>query len=363
MSGLYVGADLHVRGNHRILGGPFVNGRNRRCDETVAVLGAVAKFVDDRGGCLLLAGDVFDVSGPTPQVVTAVMEAVSSLTGDPERVGFIPMAGNHDRVSATPGDHALGPLGRLPGVVAVDQPRLLEVGTLAVMCVPPAPKGVPFADHLEQSLLCIRADVLCIHAGVEDGNTEHFLRGSDQAIDVIRLAAIAKGRGITEVYAGDWHTHRRWGVDGVRIVQLGALVPTGWDNMGPKYGQVAEAGTDRVWTFPGPRFFDATSEQDAERLLRREFKNGKMRDINYVRLEVPRADQEAVDARLQAIADEVGAHVIVNTSPRDETKVDVRQKVFGGVDAAMDEVVAGMGLGDEDRAAVLARSRQYYATR
>lgn len=359
---LYIAADLHV-GNPRVLGGPFVNGRNRRCDETVAVLAEVAKFVEARGGVLLLAGDIFDVSGPSPQVVTAVMEAIAPLTGDSEQPGLVVIAGNHDRVSASPGDHALGPLGRLPGVIVVDVPTLLHAGSRAVMCVPPAPKGLPFVNHLEKALVGVRADALAIHAGIEDGNTEGFLKGSEQAINVLRLGAIAKARGIAEVYAGDWHTHHVWGVDGVRIVQVGALVPTGWDNPGLKYGQVAEVGSTRLWTFPGPRFFDARNEDEAEQLLRREFKNGKLRDVSYVRLTAPPADREAVKARLEAIAEEVGAHVLVNTEPRVGNGVDVRAKVYGGVDAAMVEVVAGMVLEDDERAAVLARARQYYATR
>ena len=356
---IYYSADWHVW-NHRLLGGSFDNGVNRRCRETLAVIRKASEFVERRGGALVACGDVFDAPRPSPQVMRALMDAVAPLTGDDERPGLWLLAGNHDRVSSAPGDNALAPLGRVPGVRVIDSPSAHEIGETVVFFAPPSPRGVAFVDHLDEVTRGQQADVLVVHAGVEDGLTPHFLKGSRGAIDVLRLAALAKRLGAREAYAGDWHSHRAWGVDGVRVVQCGALVPTGWDNPGRAYGRVVEGGSARVWSLPGPRFIEAQSAEAAQRALRFEFRSAGLRDINYVRVRVPRAEVAKERVALEQIAEEVGGQVDVRAEVVASVAGGVRERSFASVDAALARVVEAT-VDEDERAVVLDRVRQFLA--
>jgi len=77
-----------------------------------------------------------------------------------------------------------------------------------------------------------------------------------------------KKREISRAFCGHWHNHRLW--DESRIVQIGALCPTGWNNPGlSDYGRVLiyddDADAVTYVTVPGPRFIqvrvdDASSD-------------------------------------------------------------------------------------------------------
>jgi exonuclease SbcD len=99
--------------------GKTIQGRSRE-DEHRAVLRAIAQVArDEKVDLVLVAGDVFDVSAPSPASEEVVYEALLELTRDGTRV--VVVSGNHDngrRFTAVrpflqlAGVHALGELAR-----------------------------------------------------------------------------------------------------------------------------------------------------------------------------------------------------------------------------------------------------------
>jgi len=85
--------------------------------------------------------------------------------------------------------------------------------------------------------------------------TPAYMRGSTGSIDVAALRTLKEANGIEHVFSGDWHDRGDWHPN---IRQIGALVPTGWDNPGPYYGNlvvfdsVTKSAMNHV--IPGPRF-------------------------------------------------------------------------------------------------------------
>lgn len=365
MTALFVCADIHSW-NHRLLGGPVVAGVNRRNAEVLGVLSRVCTLVaryQDGKGTLVVLGDAFDAARPSPQMERAFMDALAPLTDTGGRV--VILVGNHDRFSDAPGDHALAPLGRLPGVTVVDEPGVYELAGRLVLLVPPVPRGGLFEDYLRDTLESLptkQVDIVGVHAGIEDNATPHFLKGSRGAINVIKIAALAKTVGATEVYAGDWHSPRVWGLDGVKVVQCGALVPTGWDNPGNEYGRVYEVGADnRFFVFPGPRFYEAADSKDAENKLRMRALGLGGRDINYVRVRLPAGrGREVLKAHLEAVAAEHDSRVDVLPVESVSNAASTGERARSSVDEALAAAVDKM-IEENARASVLARSRQYLA--
>jgi DNA repair exonuclease SbcCD nuclease subunit len=248
-------ADVHLA-NHRQMGGQTVAGLNLRARETAGVLQTTARLAQE-AGCtdLIVAGDLFDTARPAPQLITAALDALRG----PRLTALV---GNHDQVSSTPGDHALGPFGYAVDWEVVDRP--LVFGRLAM---------VPFERSTDQPALDRLASVLAsghldpgallvIHAGIDDGTTPPWLRGSPGSVELGALVDLCTRHGITAVCAGDWHVQRRWDVRGVQVAQVGALVPTGWDNPGlDGYGGLVtwDGKTLRTYQIPGPRFLAVTS--------------------------------------------------------------------------------------------------------
>jgi hypothetical protein len=92
------------------------------------------------------------------------------------------------------------------------------------------------------------------------------------AVDVEALRSACASHSVDRVFAGDHHNHRRWSLGGVdgRVIQLGALVPTGLDNEGVcGYGTLAifdtETGATGIEHLPGPRFIRGAMIPDARR--------------------------------------------------------------------------------------------------
>ena len=95
-------ADIHLA-CHRQLGGITAAGLNTRAREILAVLQHTGQLVRAEQASLVIAGDLFDTPHPTPQLMAGALDALSGLD-------VTCLVGNHDQVSAAPGDHALGPL-------------------------------------------------------------------------------------------------------------------------------------------------------------------------------------------------------------------------------------------------------------
>jgi len=257
-------ADVHV-GNHRLLGGPIEAGLNARCRATVAVLEAAALRAG-KIGCshLFILGDLFDTDRPSPQMLAAVQRAIAR---GPECVLLV---GNHDMTSSTPGDHALAPLYH-DGVI-VDTTSYVEGVRLVPFNVGDAREWLP------KACAGLRDGILATHVGIIDGATPPWLVAAHDAVPLTQLEELAKAHGFTHVIAGNWHEHKRWSRGGVEVIQVGALVPTGWDNPGlDGYGSivvVADDGGVVVESLPGPRFCRAGSLAESEKLLARARKDG-----------------------------------------------------------------------------------------
>jgi hypothetical protein len=256
-------ADAHL-GNHKRMGGPVACGMNQRCALAVEVLRRAAARARDVGvAAFVSCGDLFDTSRPPPQLIKAVLDILEGLHAS--GVKNVLLVGNHERDSDALGDHALGPLD--PYAAVVEVPSVITVAPgVDVFCLPhrKARAGAWIEDELEQVADAApggrgRYRVLVMHAGIVDAHTRAFLRGAGTA-DVELLQRACAAVGIQRAFAGDHHNHRRWAMG--RITQLGALVPTGFDNPGlDGYGTLAvldcSTGDVAIEHLPGPRFLTA----------------------------------------------------------------------------------------------------------
>ena len=260
-------ADVHL-GSPRRLGGPIRVGVNARGRDALDVLSlAVARVVAARPEAFVICGDLFDTTAPSPQLLAHTQEILGAAVDAGVPTVVIP--GNHDQVSDAEGDHALRPL-RPCGVRVVDSwnanpcDQVVNGVLLAPFKREPVSAWLPvFLEQYESA----GARVLCLHAGIIDAATPVFLRDSPDAVEARALGRMCAERGIRAVVCGNWHKRGRWRESGVEIVQVGALVPTGFDNQGvfdeqqaPLYGGLAhlsveESGVRVVHeSIPGPRF-------------------------------------------------------------------------------------------------------------
>lgn len=258
-------ADVHL-GNHRRFGGDVVASLNHRCRLGLQVLRAALQLATDEG-CdhFVVCGDLLDYCQvgryPEPQLLAEVRQMFEEAK--PE---VTVLMGNHEQVSTQAGDHALGPL---RGACEVDEkPTLwtLDDGRKRVQLVTvPHVPGVTADTWLEEMVLEVLGDadaehrLLAVHMGIKDDRTAPWLADSPGAIHIDHLFDIMESTGTEVCFAGDWHDHRTWSDGDLKVVQLGALVPTGWDNPGLEgYGTVGIYDTDTMAVtlhhLPGPRF-------------------------------------------------------------------------------------------------------------
>lgn len=261
---VFFAADAHVA-NHRRWAGRAEAGLNERCRTALAVLELAADRARKARAPLVLLGDTFDSARPEPQVIAAVQRALRG-------VDVYAMLGNHEQVSTAAGDHALGPLDGHDLIQVIEGPTLLTAADVDLLFVPFRPGRAD--DWLDDAIVeadnsCAhystppgRRRVMCLHLGIRDGSTPPWLRDSPGSVDAHLLARLMAEHRIDAAVAGDWHSRRRWLVDGREIMQAGALCPTGLDNEGlDGYGTLARfdpaAASGERLSFeelPGPRF-------------------------------------------------------------------------------------------------------------
>lgn len=252
-------ADLHI-GNHRRFGGPVVAGLNTRCRLALKTLGGAVAAAQDAGcEALVVLGDLFDTSRPEPQIIAAVQDVVKDMP-------LIVLLGNHDQVSAEPGDHALGPLAPVASIV--ETPQILSMGAVELWTIPFRPGRA--VDWLPQVMAEVQGDsrsggqpppvrVLALHLGLQDDSTAPWLKESHDSVPVDLVDQLMQKYRISLAFAGNWHDQKQWTRTGI-ITQVGTLCPTGWDNPGMKgYGGLAVLDTERIPVvslkeIPGPRF-------------------------------------------------------------------------------------------------------------
>lgn len=272
-------ADVHI-GNHRQQAGTYKLSMNRRCQQTIAVLVAAADTALSKG-CdqLVVLGDLFDNERPTPQMIAAVMDAL--------KISTTLLVGNHDRTSDAYGDHALGWAYHVQGLGVVNRPTTISFGGMNAVHMVPFQAGNPkkwLPAAIERNVLefsmkiGIAPQTLCIHLGLRDAKARKtpWAAAAEDAVDVEWLADLCYEHGISHVFAGNWHTWQQhlfshsFTNKRVTMTQVGALVPTGWDNPGfVGYGGLAifDGETVERVEIPGPRFIDVIDEEGLEHNL------------------------------------------------------------------------------------------------
>lgn len=249
--------DCHF-GNHRQYGGELQQGMNERFRMTLRALSMALAWAAEQGCTdVVIAGDVFDTPKPLPQQLTAVREVLLEFSGAVHLI-----LGNHDRVSELRGDHGLGPLSLEDigdGIVVYDRPAVIGDSTCRLLLCPfdarPVKEWLP--KVLEQACWGSGPRLVCGHFGLWEraqASSQPWLTNAADAIEVQEVAALLARHGVEELYVGNYHTHFRWTFDGVRLHQLGALVPTGFDNQGFNYGRVETWPDDQRLLVGGPRF-------------------------------------------------------------------------------------------------------------
>ena len=261
-------ADVHVH-NHRRFGGSSIGGINTRCREILTALKkACLRAKKSESDAFVILGDLFDTTKPSPQVIAAVMDCLSA--GHPNTLLLV---GNHDQVSTYSGDHAMAPLAALPNVTVVDESKtFIEDSDTPLAVVPFRPGSAKewLPEELEK-LGDLTGYTVCVHLGIMDGETPHYMREVHDAIHVDVLRALKKEFGFRSVIAGNWHDHKFWDFsqDKLTIVQTGALVPTGFANPGLHgYGTVGLIKNERFskHVVVGPRYIKVRSLQELENL-------------------------------------------------------------------------------------------------
>ena len=279
MTALAFVADVHV-GNPKQHGGPLSCGVNRRGEYVLAALQAAVHQANGAQAALVVLGDLFDTVRPEAQLIARVQEIFRTADKTP-----ICLLGNHEMVSTTPGDHSLAPL--KPVATIVEKPTLLRVrdarglSPIDLICIPfqpgPAVEWLPAAltagvqgepPKLGSPVSPVK--VLALHLGLQDDATAAFLKGAHDSVPISLVEKLAVQHGITHVFAGNWHDHRLWKFPTLRVEQMGALFPTGWNNPGIDYGYltVLSYQGEEERRIEGPRFVSVSTLKGVEELGR-----------------------------------------------------------------------------------------------
>lgn len=366
-------ADVHA-GNHRRFGGKVEAGINYRCHQVFDVLSAARDRAKELHSPLVSLGDLFDSARIEPQIIAAAQRALSE-------VDCYALLGNHEQVSTAFGDHSLGPLHGHGMIEVVETPRVEHIGGVELLLVPFQPgkadDWLPSAVHHlnPRAVEVSKKDslrVLCLHLGIRDEKTAAWLVDSHDAVSIDLLRGLAQTYGLDAIVAGNWHERRSWKLElsdhYCEVMQVGALVPTGFDNPGMRgYGTVAtfdpkakEGARLSYAELPGPRFLKLRAGDDVPLA-----KGNKL----YVQITAPREHVAACEAHLAASIDN-GDFVAGEVVPDgDEQQAAVRDAADSArsedtLAGALAAFVQRMPLEDEakvDRSLVLAKCKGYLA--
>jgi hypothetical protein len=185
--------------------------------------------------------------------------------------------------------------------------------------------------------------LILAHCGIVDEYTPFFLKEDKNAIYIDKLRQLKKEfPHFVGFAAGDWHERKHWHSahgSSLDILQVGALVPTGWDNPGGHgYGTLATwVSANEGWSWrvlAGPRFVGAlateeeSNDDDAEVAL-------AYRNIPFVRLRVPLAEVAEARARCEAV-EGLGGYTIEVVK---EDKVSTAEVAQLGAQLSVDEAI------------------------
>jgi len=344
-------ADVHVA-NHKRHSGPLESGINTRCRLVLGTLHRAVSATNEAGAtAFVVCGDLFDTVRPEPQVITAATAELRMF-----RNTVYVLRGNHDMASDAMGDHALGPLRSDDDkIIVVERPVCFtgaSLGGARLLLVPylrgDSSKAIP-AAIADMGLASAKHTVLAFHAGVSDESTAEFLRGAPDSIPVGALMRMMDEHGITFAACGNWHVFKTWQGQYHRVVQCGALCPTGYDNPGLEgYGGLVLYDTEsNCWRreeIPGPRFLTVKGDLAREQYL--DAATHVDPEYLHVRWLVPASQLGAADKQVREDAERLGfAGACAEPLPTD-TAAAVGAAVRTGVDAWRDVVRAHVGAMD-----------------
>lgn len=224
------------------------------------VLNCVSKAVEiantHRCEKLVFLGDIFETHKPSIQLQSALADILYCYGGT-----TVMVLGNHDRTSMNAEDHALAMFKWVRGVwIATAPTRALDMVLIPWSTSRPTVE----LDKLMEGRDLSKPLVLCLHAGlydkIEGFRPEQGDTKAHDAIEVNELVDVCRKYNIRRVFSGHWHAHREY-TDGpeLTITQLGALVPSGFNNAESpsRYGNCVIVNDDLTYervSIPGPRF-------------------------------------------------------------------------------------------------------------
>lgn len=301
-------ADVHV-GNHKFLGGDVSSRMNNRFRETNNILKYACQLAKSDGcDAMVVCGDLFDTDHPEPPQVAAVQEA---LTEGPDTYIIL---GNHEMCSMSPRDHALASMDGYTNpktgstIRVIDKTELVHIGGYekdqSILMVPFRPGDAK--TWFEAEVMSVKNipenSLVAFHLGVSDNTTaanEPWMMGSHDQIHVKTLGNVMDRFGLSAAFAGNWHQHMFWELDRDKVVyQIGALVPTGWNNPGgdEHYGSLvyydSSDGSILRNVVKGPRYHKFSSFQ--------KWLPHSSDEMMRARIEVSAAELEEVRAQVEA---------------------------------------------------------------
>ncbi len=356
-------ADVHL-GNHRRHGGEVHAGLNARCRASLRVLAAAVDAAVRRGAAtFVVAGDLFDSTRPPPQLLAEV-QRIFSAAGH-AGMAVLLLVGNHDQAGEATGDHALGPLAPVADII--ERPRVTDDLVLVPFLARPGAELLAAVDFRG-----LGRHLLVVHMGVRDEATPPWLRDAEDSADVDVIAAEAVRLGCAGAAAGNWHAGQLWAPPRVPVpvLQVGALVPTGWDNPGLHgYGTLATWDRDTaMWTrdeLPGPRFVRLPFGEVSKTGWAGALPKGVFVQVVCGTTEELRVAAEVLDRAVSTGTAVVGGEAVLDDAVMQAAAREAVRAV--GTAQTMDEALAGyvgkMPLADGvDRSRVLARARALMET-
>lgn len=366
-------ADVHL-GNHKRFGGTVESGMNARCSRTLRVFRDAVRRADElQCDAFVVLGDLFDYVKPEPQLIAEVQGV---LAGVSDRMQVVLLVGNHEQVTMRPGDHALGPL--LPFATVVDAPGIITLGDdFELWCVPPRPgKADDWLPGVLRDMSSSRTErraacpperrALGVHLGIRDSDTAPWLAAAQSSVHIETLQTVCAEHDtmLQTVLAGDWHDRRRWAFKQPKldVLQLGALVPTGWDNPGlDGYGTLAilEDGKLRYEELPGPRFVKAATRAEIDEDVAASLEKGHQLFVSQTCAPNELSARRAALGDVEAI---VGLEVLPDTRAAEAAARSAAESARSSetLEQALAEYVGKLKLPDGvSRDALLTRSREF----
>lgn len=199
-------------------------------------------------------GDIFNRDKPPPGLQRGVQDRISKDT--------YMLVGNHDQSSTEPSHHALA---------AMTAHATIVEDTLVVQCDDAEVGLVGFRqrDEVVSKLAQLqwgtsKYRIVGFHLGIADERTPEFLRNTRDSIGLNELVGVCKSYGVTHVFAGNWHNPEDWEMNGVKVCQVGGMIPQRFGDPFDTHGRVAvfdtETGETEFQCLAGPRYVTVTGE-------------------------------------------------------------------------------------------------------